>query len=45
MPGEVSHYEDIKGNNSQHIKKGNFTIPITVSETHVVKFTYNSVEA
>lgn len=45
MPGKVSHYEDIKGNDSQHIKKGNFTVPITVNGTCMAKFTHTSEEA
>lgn len=34
-----------RSNDSQHIKKCNFTIPITINETHVVKFTHTPVEA
>lgn len=35
----------IRGNDSEHIKKGNFIIPITINEIHMLKFTHNSVEA
>lgn len=34
----------IRGNDSEHVKKGNFIIPITINETHMLKFTHNSVE-
>lgn len=35
----------LRGTDSEHMKKGSCTIPINISETHVVKFIVTSVEA
>lgn len=35
----------VRGNDANHIKKDNCTIPITMNEAHMVKFTHTSVEA
>lgn len=34
----------LRVNDSKHIKKGNFTIPITISESYMVKFTHTSMK-
>lgn len=35
----------LRGNDSEHIKRGNCTVPIIINDTHMVKFTHTSVEA
>ena len=35
----------LMGNDSEHIKRCNYTISITINETNMVKFTHTAVEA